>query len=346
MAGEGIPEGMDLATLFAVLTPEEKKMFYQGPAMLNPDGSPPNFQTPQNQNALAPILLITGAVLSTLVVSVRVYPPLLMGKTVTMQLSDYLVVAAWAIFGVYMYYVYSIAISPGIFVHQWNVRYIDLVHMLYKVSAGSALYGSIICLTKVAILLDWLHLFVPRRTRNTLAWVIYIVITVNSVIHLVSDLVIVVLPQKVIWGLRMSREKRAGISALFAIGIFACVCAAVRMVYSVRFMKSEDITYSVSPTGLWSVGDMTSAFLIAGVPSLPRILKEAPWVRKLFTWIRSISGASSKGSCENSAKELPSWYKNRPSVRMRQEDAYSELDEDMLVEISIRDGRHGRLMSS
>ncbi|KAF2802362.1 uncharacterized protein BDZ99DRAFT_503839 [Mytilinidion resinicola] len=283
-----------------------------------------------------------------------------------MRLEDYLVMAAWAVFSVYLYYVYGICISPGIFMHQWDVRYIDFVHILYNMAVGSVLYGSVISLTKTAILLDWLHIFVPQRTRNALAWTIYVLITINclyytagiladifecmprkkiwdkttpgtcintnagfvvaAVLNLANDLIILALPQKVIWGLHLTPSKKVGISGMFAIGIFACVCAVARLVYSIKLMHSEDVAYSVSPVGVWSIGEMTSAFLIVGVPSLPRIFK-VPWVQSVFTWIQSLTGGSSKGTRESSRKGLPSWYKNAPTARRRQDDVYSELDE-------------------
>ena len=107
----------------------------------------------------------------------------------------------------------------------------------------------------------------------------------------------------------------------------ACVCAISRLFYSVKLMQSDDITYSVSPVGLWSIGEITSGFLIIGVPSVPKISKEVPWVQSVFIWIRSLTGGSSKGSRESSRKGMPSWYKKAPTIRRRQDDIYSELDE-------------------
>jgi hypothetical protein len=150
-------------------------------------------------------------------------------------------------------------VTAGIYVHQWNVRYADLVDFLYALNSGSVVYGPLIALVKTAILLDWRHLFIPRHTRNALAWTIYIVIALNwayyvagsfasifscnprkrfwdrttpgtctspyatmlssSVVNMVSDFAMLAIPQKVIWGLHLNNSQKVGISSLFGIGI-------------------------------------------------------------------------------------------------------------------------------
>ncbi len=150
-------------------------------------------------------------------------------------------------------------VTAGIFVHQWNVQLHTLFNYVYYLENGSAIYGVVIGLTKTAILLDWLHIFVPQRTRNVMAWSIYIIITLNclyytagtlvmlfscsprkriwdktvpgtcinsmaafvaaGVVNMVSDFVMLIIPQKIIWSLHLSRGRRAGISSLFAIGL-------------------------------------------------------------------------------------------------------------------------------
>lgn len=40
-----------------------------------------------------------------------------------------------------------------------------------------------------------------------------------AVVHLCTDIVMLILPQKVIWGLQMSFRKRFGVSVFFSLGI-------------------------------------------------------------------------------------------------------------------------------
>lgn len=113
--------------------------------------------------------------------------------------------------------------------------------------------------TKPAILVEWVRIFVPRGTRNFFYWACYAallfnvlyyiaaIISVNlactpyraiwdisikgrcinskalitsaTAINLVSDIIILLLPQKIIWGLHISTKKKFGISVAFAIGV-------------------------------------------------------------------------------------------------------------------------------
>jgi hypothetical protein len=41
----------------------------------------------------------------------------------------------------------------------------------------------------------------------------------NAVLNLTSDIIILALPQKIIWELKMSRQKKIGVSLVFAVGI-------------------------------------------------------------------------------------------------------------------------------
>lgn len=112
-------------------------------------------------------------------------------------------------------------------------------------------------LLKSAILLAWIRLFIPRGSRSTLFWVIHIVLWTNvvfyvviipvkifscrphamiwdltvsgtcintklldiasAVVTLISDLVLLIVPQKVILGLRLSKKKIIGVSIVFSV---------------------------------------------------------------------------------------------------------------------------------
>lgn len=114
-------------------------------------------------------------------------------------------------------------------------------------------------LLKTAILLEWVRIFVPLGWKNSFWWACHIILIVNiiayviftfveifgctprqkmwrptlpgkcldinniniasAIVNLVSDLIILVLPQKVIWGLKLSPRKKMGVAAVFAMGV-------------------------------------------------------------------------------------------------------------------------------
>jgi hypothetical protein len=126
-------------------------------------------------------------------------------------------------------------------------------------NVGSTIYGNVIMALKTGILLEWSKTFVPRGFKNSFWWTCHIVLAVNVVFYIictfveifgcepreklwkltlpgkcidmtrinitsasvnfVSDVIILLLPQKIIWGLHMSVSKKLGVAAIFAVGL-------------------------------------------------------------------------------------------------------------------------------
>ncbi|RYP18288.1 hypothetical protein DL765_004008 [Monosporascus sp. GIB2] len=219
-----------------LLPPAQQEAILNGPALAPPPGVMPNFDDPPNNNMFT---LVVIGILSV------------------------------AFFGC----IYHIVAQAGFFVNQWNVRDVHL---------ASDFYTAIIMLYKAAILLEWTRIFVPRDTRGAFYWICHALLWTNVVFcvtmlisgslsctpferlwdptvpgtcrnrkaydvatasfSLVSDIFILLLPQRVIWELRLRREKKIGIAVIFAVGIFACVASAFRLAASVQYLSSSDQT--------------------------------------------------------------------------------------------------------
>lgn len=114
-------------------------------------------------------------------------------------------------------------------------------------------------LLKSAILLQWARTFVPKGFRNTFWWICHILLAINvlfyvactlveifgctprrklwtpglpgtcvdmtkvniasAIVNFSSDLIILYLPQRIIWSLHMSTSKKLGVATLFAVGV-------------------------------------------------------------------------------------------------------------------------------
>ncbi|KAI0476609.1 hypothetical protein GGR56DRAFT_482621 [Xylariaceae sp. FL0804] len=196
---------------------------WEGPVLPPPEGTVSNFANPPNQNALAHSVL--GLCLAV--------------STVTH--------GGWLHF-------------TGTFVHSWDVRLRDLGPINYETLIASNLYSATLLFTKTAILKQCLDIFVPKGTRNSFFWAAWAIIlfsagyyvsgiialnlayipiqalwditvkgrcikvkvldTSGAAINLVSDIGILVLPQRTIWRLNMSARNKLGVSFLFAIVVF------------------------------------------------------------------------------------------------------------------------------
>lgn len=130
---------------------------------------------------------------------------------------------------------------------------------LQAARVASALYCCIIFTIKLAILLEFLRIFSPKRSNNTF-WICHILIWLNFLFYVIiafiyifpcqpierfwkrwidgrcldtarinlvaacfnsaSDLSLLIAPQKVIWNLQMSSKRRLGVSAIFLAGLW------------------------------------------------------------------------------------------------------------------------------
>lgn len=135
----------------------------------------------------------------------------------------------------------------------------DGPNMLQIIYIGINLYSATMFVMKASILREWARLFVPCGSRNAFFWTCHILLAVtvlfggsvlistnltcfprekiwdktkpgrcsdpkviliiSSVINVVLDLFILLLPQNIIWRLQMTKKKKVGMSLIFTIGI-------------------------------------------------------------------------------------------------------------------------------
>jgi hypothetical protein len=104
-------------------------------------------------------------------------------------------------------------------------------------------------------------------------------------------------------------------------------------------MKSPDKSYAVSSFALSGMGEMTAGFLVLCVPSIPKLVKNTPFLLEIFGRLQSWMDSSLDKQTKNSRMGLPSWIhaqSERRAARRRPEDTtYSELDEHIPTMISI-----------
>ncbi|KAI1798788.1 hypothetical protein F4811DRAFT_162090 [Daldinia bambusicola] len=103
----------------------------------------------------------------------------------------------------------------------------------------------------------------------------------SAVLSLCSDIAILLLPQHVVWDLDMSATRKVGISVIFAIGVFCCASAGLRLRAILNYSMSDDMLYHAAPVMLWSLAEMTCMFLIFGAPSVASILSQTVVFKRL-----------------------------------------------------------------
>ncbi|KAI2627607.1 hypothetical protein GGR54DRAFT_422816 [Hypoxylon sp. NC1633] len=337
----------------SALPPDQLAAALEGPALKPPDGVDPNFDHPANQNGLAHGILAVCLSLSTIFLLIRLYIRFIYLRK--SYIEDYLIMAAYGTFVGYISCGYWQLSFVGFFVHQWDVRLRDMIPLLHLTHCQNYIVGNNLQLTsvgllKIAILLDWIRLFVPQGIRTTFFWTCQVVLWVNILWHcsmliavnlscipwesiwnltvpgkcfdkksidvaaavmaLATDVFILILPHRVIWKLHMSLRKKIGVSAVFCLGIFSCVAAAVRLPTVVNFLGSQDILYDYSAVAFWAAAEFTSGMLIFCAPSTPKLvrhLRESTAVASLLSWTGSWGHTNSNMPQSHGSSEQPRW---------------------------------------
>ncbi|GAP86941.1 putative integral membrane protein PTH11 [Rosellinia necatrix] len=315
--------------LIPYLPKEQQELLLAGPALAPPNGTIANFENPPNKNEIAHATFVICIFFATFSFLVRMYARLVGLRAV--KLEDGLTFVAYATFIGYIYCCYRLMAEYGYFIHQWDLHLGDLIEITYILQIGGVLYSVTLPLLKASILLEWTRLFVPQGTRNLFWWLCVILSGIqlsflvasvfalsfacipyekiwdftvagtcikkseleiaSAAIHFTSDLVILVLPQRVIWSLHMTLRKKVGVSVIFSLGVLACLSAILRLVSTIEYSTSDDVTYAVSAVVLWALAEMTCGFIVLGMPTAPKVLLETGLINKIKSSFRSWSGS-------------------------------------------------------
>lgn len=149
---------------------------------------------------------------------------------------------------------YSFTWSPGYYVHQWDLRIRDLPEPYGLILLYSSFYSVSLPLVKTAILLDWARVLVVSERRSSVFWWACIVLSaiqclwgvvctiminidcttganapkcfdlselllISSIVQVITSFAMVVLPQRIIWNLRLTWRKKLGVSIIFGVGL-------------------------------------------------------------------------------------------------------------------------------
>ncbi|KAI8631465.1 hypothetical protein F5Y19DRAFT_473138 [Xylariaceae sp. FL1651] len=134
-----------------------------------------------------------------------------------------------------------------------------------------------------------------------------------AAVNLGADIVILVLPQKAIWSLQMSRTSKIGVSLIFTIGFLACIAATFRLYSTVVFYRSDDVVYTQAGMYLWALAEMTCLFLVFCVPAAPKAFV-GRGLRSKVKKILSCGSSWSTRAVRNDSRTTMRW----PSALYRQ----------------------------
>ncbi|KAJ4397790.1 hypothetical protein N0V93_002027 [Gnomoniopsis smithogilvyi] len=296
------------------LSSAELEALLASPAMEAPEGVTPDFDNPPNQNALAWFVTTFCMVIATACLLVRLYSRVWQqGKfrhIEALMVCGYGAYWATAYAGYSMiftpgYYVHQWnlhnrdLIQPLWLILIYGCAY-SVVLPCLKVAIlldwceifvvadkkqsviwwGSVIIGTLQVVWGIACVILLNMQCVPHQA----IWEFYLpskcynlptVMLTSASVQVFSDVVMAMLPQKVIWGLNMNLQRRIGIAIIFSVGLLACIAASVRLSTTVTFAGSQDQMYFIGPLLFWACAEMTCGFFILSVPCLPKLLAES-----------------------------------------------------------------------
>ncbi|KAI0179003.1 hypothetical protein GGR52DRAFT_569909 [Hypoxylon sp. FL1284] len=347
-----------MADAIPSLPNEQQQALLDGPALAPPKGVVSNFDNPDNNNGLAYGVIALCITVATLCLMIRAYSRLVLFKQ--LKVEDYLIGLGYGTYMTWAVFSLLLSETPGYFVHQWNIRLRDTIPTVMYIHYAGVAYSITLPLLKIAIVTEWTRMLAPRGSRTAFLYVCYAVIFVQAcamvafvfalcfvcvpyakiwditlpghcikklnidiaaaAVHLTSDLVILILPQRTIWTLQMSLKKRLGVSIFFSLGIVACISAGFRLGVTITYATEPDTLYYFGPVIFWAFAEMTCGFVIACIPSTPKILKESGVLPKMKRAMRSIVGLKNS-TLRSTSKPMPSTG-THPSSNYRKIDEY------------------------
>jgi len=360
------------------LTPEQLKAFLEAPSSPTPEGVVRNLDKPDNSNDEAMALGVICIVFSTAAILARAYSRLFVIKS--FRIEDYLGIGAFLPYIPVMWCYFHFRNKAGFFVHQWDLRGYILADIGLIAFILGICYSLMMLMLKTAILIEWVRIFVPDRKRNIFYWASAMLIfinvgayasaifttfagcrplekvwhfwvpgvcidrknrdIVNAALNLMIDLFILVLPQKTIWRLQMTKRRKMAVSVVFSIGILTVALAAGRLHSMIILPYSDkdktvpfDTTYVFSQTLMWVSAECTCIFLVFCVPAMPKLFLDQGIVSRLAasfrSWTRLSRPSSPRGSPSTSSAHKASSIPGTPrSGRSSSKRAYGIIDDD------------------
>ncbi|KAF1961796.1 hypothetical protein CC80DRAFT_463238 [Byssothecium circinans] len=373
-----------------VLTPEEREAWLARPAMNPPSGATSNFENPSSFRHKSLGMITSLLIIVTVVFAVWGVTKLKIQKK--LRPEDYIIALAYVEFLVLTGDGYMMSESGlGVHMWDMTVRtqirffkqYYDGI-IIYLVSMATLKVGIILQVLRafmpenrrdwawwVGHVVLWINVafyfamvVIELKTCTPRAKEWDPTIQEGSCIHasevrfllamlnVATDLVIIALPQRVIWGLHLPFKRKLALSALFLVGILSMACGCVQIYYGIVLAEDKsDKSYKISNNGIWALPEVATGLLVACLPMLPRflgIIGETNTVSRIGTSLRGLLGRSSgSGSGRSGSRGIAG--NDVPTIgraRVRQHHSGPEDIEFETLIVTKNDTRPGTGMGS
>ncbi|CEL01996.1 hypothetical protein ASPCAL01572 [Aspergillus calidoustus] len=335
------------------------------PALAAPEGQVSNLDNPYSLKSYIYGTAAVTITLSTVAVALRVYVKARVLRRA--QIEEYILILS--LIGFYFFsgfMIYAAHLGQG--THQWNVSVANFQEVVQWANIIEIVYCPTILGAKVAMLLQLKRIFLGV-TRGKLYWLHEVLLWTNipcylaimfsfafacvprekiwephlpgrcisvnglligsSVLNVVSDITILLLPLVVIIRLQLPARSKMILAAVFGTGILGCIASIFRLVYGILLTQTHDFTWGIAPIGLWALGEICSAILSGAIPMLPGFVK----------FVRDRNASSNRdGSSANNASG------SRRAKRSRNTNTKNTESEAQIITLPGRDNEDNKGM--
>ncbi|OJD32524.1 integral membrane family protein [Diplodia corticola] len=89
-----------------------------------------------------------------------------------------------------------------------------------------------------------------------------------TVCSIISDLIIAALPIPLLWNVQINRSAKFAAGFLLSLGLFACICAIVRLSYTLALNSTEDYLFHVYGVTVWCFAEVGVALTVGCLSTL------------------------------------------------------------------------------
>ncbi|MCJ1266643.1 hypothetical protein MMC22_006528 [Lobaria immixta] len=210
--------------------------------------------------------------------------------------------------------IFSNTLRYGVGRHNWDIEYDQFHDIIKYLIVYILLYGPTIFLIKISILILYLRLFSPDRLIRSLiclgmgyTLLANSIVTISfgalcaprktqsfleayqtsqcvsnidnltittSVVNLVGDIYILILPIAPVLKLKLSTRKKIAVVGVFMTGLLACVFSLVSVILRVLYIHKADYMYWSPRLAFTVVGEMVIGIICACMPACAAVLRD------------------------------------------------------------------------
>ncbi|POS74520.1 hypothetical protein DHEL01_v207087 [Diaporthe helianthi] len=196
--------------------------------------------------------------------------------------------------------------------HKWDLTQTQVKEAYYWLHIARIHYGVAICVTKLAILCLYRRVFsmYPRSTFDVTVIVMMVIlvlyyvatviakiwecdprprawdqsipghcidtlmlVNVDGVFNALTDLIMVILPLRMVWNLKMKVTKKVHVVLAFTFGMCAPAFSLVGLVVRLRGHKNPDKTWVQPQVIMWALAEIATGILCVSFPELGSLLR-------------------------------------------------------------------------